>query len=126
MSVLIIAGGFWLRWKAEEPRRFALQTIGQLDTALRAGNSEAVLSIICTPAAVLGRTKAEQAQFLSKALVDEISPEGMSVLQKQGTFGALTNLFPLEAKQWAKQAGAKPEDCVAFKIRPQVLGESGR
>jgi hypothetical protein len=99
-----------------EPRRFAIQTLGQLDTALRTGNSPDLLKLICTPAAIQGRTAPEQAQFLTKTLADEISPEGLTVLQREGSFGPLTNLFSAEAGKWAKQAGAKPEDCVAFKM----------
>jgi hypothetical protein len=119
--LLIIAGGFWLRWKAGEPRRFALQTLGQLDAALRTGNSADLLKLICTPAAIQGRTAPEQAQFLTKALADEISPEGLVVLQRQGTFGPLTNVFPAEAEKWAKQAGVRAEDCVAFKLERRGL-----
>ena len=89
---------------------------GRLDTALRTGNSADLLSTICLPAAIQGRTAPEQAQFLTKALADEISPEGLTVLQREGSFGPLTNLFSAEAEKWANQAGAKPEDCVAFKM----------
>jgi hypothetical protein len=59
---------------------------------------------------------AEQTEFLTKALRDEISPEGLAVLRREGKFGALTDLFPQEAKTWAAQAGVKPEDCVAFRM----------
>ena len=38
------------------------------------------------------------------------------MLQREGSFGLLRTLFPAEAEKWAKQAGVKPEDCVAFKM----------
>ena len=114
--LLTILGLAWLIWKNGEPRRQALHTLGHLDTALRTGNSTDLLGAISTPAAIQGRTTAEQAQFLSKALVDEISPEGLATLQRAGTFGPLADLFPAEAKNWAELAGVKVEDCVAFKM----------
>ena len=120
-SLLVVVAAVWLRWKDGEPRRLAIQTLSQLDTALRTGNSPDLLKLICTPAAIQGRTAPEQAEFLTKALADEISPEGLAVLQREGSFGPLTNLFPVEAAQWAKQAGVKPEDCVAFKLERNGL-----
>ena len=104
------------RRKDGQPRRLAIQTLGGLDTAIRTGNSADLLNAICIPAAIQGRTAPEQAQFLSKALADEISSEGLAVLQREGSFGLLRTLFPAEAEKWAKQAGVKPEDCVAFKM----------
>ena len=119
--LLIVAVVFWLRWKEGEPRRLAIQTLSELDTAVHTGNSPDLLKIICTPVAVQGRTAAEQAEFLSKALADEISAEGLAVLQREGAFGPLTNIFPAEAGKWAKQAGVTPEDCVAFKLERSGL-----
>jgi hypothetical protein len=114
--VLIVAIVVWLRWKGAEPRRLAVRTLGRLDAALHTGNSPELLKLICTPAAIQGRTAPEQAEFLRKALADEISPEGLAVLERQGSFGPLTNLFPDEAEAWAKQASVKAEDCLAFKL----------
>lgn len=114
--VLVVAVVVWLRWKGAEPRRLAIRTLGQLDAALHTGNSPDLLKLICTPAAIQDRTTPEQAEFLTKALSDEISPEGLAVLQRDGAFGSLTNIFPAEAEKWARQAGAKAEDCVAFKM----------
>ncbi len=119
--LLIVAGVLWLRWKEGEVCRSAIQTLGRLDTALRTGNSADLLSTVCLPAAIQGRTGPEQAEFLTKALADEISPEGLAVLQQEGAFGPLTNLFPVEAADWAKQAGVKPEDCLAFKLERNGL-----
>jgi hypothetical protein len=119
--LLVVVAVVWLRWKNGEPRRLAIRTLSQLDTALRTGNSPDLLKLICTPAAIQGRTAPEQTEFLTKALADEISPEGLAVLQREASFGPLTNLFPAEAENWAKQAGVKPEDCVAFKLERNGL-----
>lgn len=75
-----------------------------------------MLQTVMLPQALRGRTVSEQAEFLSKALRNEISPEGLAVLRREGKFGSLTNLFPAEARAWAEQAGVKPEDCVAFRM----------
>lgn len=67
------------------------------------------------------RTRAEQIEFISKALRDELSREGLVVLKKEGRFGSLNELFPAEADVWAVQAGVKPEDCVAFRMERNGL-----
>ena len=46
LLLLIIVGGLWLQWKPGELRRFALQSLGQLDAALRAGNSGDLLKLV--------------------------------------------------------------------------------
>ena len=119
--LVLVSGFLWYKWKQDEPRRNCIQTLGQLDAALRTGNSPDLLKLICTPAAIQGRTAPEQAEFLTKALADEISREGLAVLQREGSFGPLTNLFPVEAENWTKQADVKPEDCVAFKLERKGL-----
>ncbi|MEI7731822.1 MAG: hypothetical protein WCO56_19780 [Verrucomicrobiota bacterium] len=63
----------------------------------------------------MNRTPSEQSEFLRKALADEVTPEGIEKLKSQGQFGALTNLFPKEASGWAKQAGVRPEECLAWR-----------
>ena len=114
---LVALGGFlWFRWKHDEPRRTSLAALQRLSTALSSNNREEVLSTVILPQAVQGRTVPEQAEFLSKALQDEISSQGLAELKKHGAFGPLTELFPKEASRWAEQAGAKPNDCVAFKM----------
>ena len=57
--LLIIIGGLWLQGKSGELRRFALQSLGQLDAGLRAGNSGDLLKLVShsrpNPAAPLGK-----------------------------------------------------------------------
>ena len=116
-AALVLATVFWAwRWKQDEPRRYSLASLERLDAALHSNSPSALLDTLVMPAALQGRTAAEQTEFLRKALNDEISPEGLAVLKKEGRFGALTNLFPAEGAAWAAQAGVKPEDCVAFRL----------
>jgi hypothetical protein len=117
ISVLLLAAsGAWFWWKAGETRRASIQTLQRFNLTLATGNSADLLDAVVMPSAILGRTSAEQAEFLTKALRDEISAEGLTVLQRDGAFGPLTDIFPTEAQTWANQAGVKPEDCVAFKL----------
>jgi len=93
-----------------------MQCLRSIAAALNAGTADDLLQTVVLPAAVSGRTSAEQTEFLSKALRDEISAEGLAVLRREGKFGPLQELFPQEAATWAAQAGVKPEDCVAFRM----------
>jgi hypothetical protein len=111
----------WLKWERDEPRRNAVNALQHFCAALDTRNSESLLNSVVLPQAVQGRTAAEQAEFLTKALRDEVSLEGLAVLKKEGVFGPLINLFPAEAEQWAKQAGVNVEDCVAFKLEKNGL-----
>jgi hypothetical protein len=106
---------FW-HWKTGAPKRAALASLQTFDQALNKGDAAAVLQILVLPQVVQGKTPAEQNEFLFKALRDEISAEGLAELSQRGQFGPLTNIFPQEAAQWASQAGAKPEECVAFRL----------
>ena len=117
IAVIALAIGFLIwKWKQDEPRRISIEAIQRLDTALRSADSTSLLEAIVLPAALQSRTSAEQVEFVRKALVDELSPEGLAVLRKKGRFGPLKELFPQEAQAWATQAGMEPEDCVAFKL----------
>ena len=133
-ALLMIGGFFWHLWKQGESRRTSLQTLQQLNSALVTANSAQLLELISLPTALAGRTAAEQSEFLVKALRDEVSADGLAVLQHDGAFGPLTNLFPTEARTWSSQAGVPAEACVAFKLernglRAEVvlvrIGESG-
>lgn len=106
----------WLKWKQDEPRRHAYQAVQSFAAALNSGDADSLLQSVVLPTAVSGRTAAEQIEFLTKALRDEISPEGLAVLRQQGKFGSLQESFPAEAASWAAQAGVKPEDCVGFRL----------
>lgn len=108
-------------WKQGEPRRNSIQTLRQFDRVLSFGGGAPLLDLILQPTALQGRTLAEQSEFLVKALRDEISVEGLAVLQRDGDYGSLTNIFPAEAKTWSNQAGVNAEDCVALKLERNGL-----
>ena len=114
--VVVVAGGVvaWRYWQKTEPRRAAIRSLGKLDAALRAGPATNLLEQLLLPQALATKTVDEQADFVRKALADEVSSEGIKVLQKEGQFGPLMAIFPAEAERWATQAGVKADDCVAF------------
>jgi hypothetical protein len=103
------------KWKQDEPRRQSIATLQNLCLAVRSDDNGLLLKAVVFPQALDGRTPAEQTEFLTKALQNEISPEGLAVLKREGRFGSLRALFPKEADHWAELAGVNPEECVAFK-----------
>jgi hypothetical protein len=116
-GLLILLGGLvWHFHCAGEPRRQAIQALSTLNASLQSNDAEKLLQTIASPAPLRNRTAAEQTEFLTKALRDEISTEGLAVLQREGEFGPLTKLFPGEGILWADQAGVRPADCFAFKL----------
>lgn len=114
--VLVGVGLLSYRWKQDEPRRNCLRSLGNLAASLASSDSTALLQNLVLPRSLQGKTLPEQTEFVRKALQNEISPEGLTVLNQAGHFGPLTNLFPAEAEAWASQAGVKPEHCVAFRF----------
>lgn len=117
--IAVGAGVYW--WVNDAPRRDSLSHLTRLDAALHSANRADLLRLLIIPAALQGRTTPEQSEFLTKALNDEISPEGLAALQRYGDFGPLKKLFPAEAEGWARQAGVYPEECVAFKLERNGL-----
>ena len=118
--VVLIAGAIaiplYLRRPGEdEPRREALAAVSHFAGVLRTGRVDQVVDVVVVPPAYRGRTVQEQADFLRKALRDEISAEGLAVMADQGTFGSLTNVFPDKAEEWARRLGVSATDCVAFR-----------
>jgi len=68
------------------------------------------------PVAIRSQTPAEQQEFLTKTLADEISPAGVEALKRHAEYGPLKSVFPKEAPVWCSQAGVNVDDCVAFKM----------
>src|SRR5258707_11420212 len=117
VALLVLASCFlWHSWKQDEPRRNSLTALHDLHDALGSNNADSLLNAIVLPQALQSRTEPEQVEFLRKALQDEISSEGLAALKSKGKFGSLNQIFPREGEAWARQAVAKPEDCVAFKM----------
>jgi hypothetical protein len=114
--VLLLGYGAWHGWKRNEPRRRCLETLQELRSALNSPDTSKLRQIILLPAALQGRTPAEQTGFVRKALQDELSIEGLNLLKKEGEFGPLAKLFPLESTNWAAQAGVDMTNCVAFRL----------
>ncbi len=116
---LVGLGVYW--WIHDAPRRASLDSLVRLETAVHSGSGAELLNLVVLPAAVRSRAAPEQSEFLTKALNDEISPEGLAALSQRGTYGPLKMLFPAEAESWADQAGVHPDDCVAFKLERNGL-----
>ena len=117
---------FWRRGQKESPRWAAMKPVEQLQQALIGTDDRELLDTLVMPPGLAGRTEMELAQFVRKALRDEVSPEGIAVLRKNGQFGPLKEVFPKEAGRWAGLFGVKPEECVAFRaenhgIRAEVV-----
>ena len=110
----------WFKWKHDEPRRHSLEILEHLRVAVQA-RSSAILDQIVLPQALAGQTTVEQTEFLTKALIDEVSADGITALKKSALFGPLKELFPQEASGWAQQAGVNPDECVAFRMEHQGL-----
>ena len=113
---MVISGFLLFKWKQDAPRRNSLTALQNLRAALTSNDSGSLLNSIALPQALQSRTAPEQVEFLRKALQDEISDEGVAALKSRGKFGPLNQVFPKEGEIWARQAGLKPEDCLAFKM----------
>jgi hypothetical protein len=113
---IFLMAWFFLR-NTNNPRQQAVITLQSLNTALADPNaSRDLLNIVALPSGIKDRTREEQNEFLRKALLDEVSIEGVNDLRKHGTYGPLTTLFPTEAATWASQAGVDKLSCVAFRM----------
>jgi hypothetical protein len=104
-----------------EVRRACVGCLRQLSETLEGGEPSRLLSLVALPEVVRGRSPAEQAEFLSKALREEVSLEGVRVLEREGWFGSSAELFPEEAEAWARQGGVETSDCVAFRMEKENL-----
>lgn len=122
--VILVAGATglgYLSWRyVHTPRRMALSSLSELERVLGLSSksfsqdSDPILNRVSIPEAFQRRSPREQAEFLRKALKDEVSPEGIAALKKQGRFGSLLEIFPEKGPIWAKQMGVDPMACVAF------------
>ena len=101
-------------------------SISRLASHLANPQGSELLDTVVMPVAIRSRTPAEQQEFITKALADEISPNGVLALKHHAEFGPAKSVFPDECAVWCQQAGVSPDDCVAFKmeragIRAEVL-----
>jgi hypothetical protein len=119
LTLLVIGGAVWFCCcrKSDKLRRDSIHNLESFSNALQMKNSEAILKKVALPRTLRNHTIAEQTEFLTKALQNEISESGIEALKEHAAFGPLSKEFPNEAGRWAEQAGVKPEDCVAFKMQ---------
>lgn len=105
-----------LFWQHGQPRRVALQEVSKLADDLANQKRSELLEIVVMPAAIRSQTPTEKQEFLTKALADEISPEGVIALKNHAQFGLAKLIFPDEYVNWCQQAGVDADNCVAFKM----------
>jgi hypothetical protein len=102
-------------WRHSEPKRQCIAALETFQAALSSSDSSLLLKQIAVPKAVRGKTPQEQAEFVRKALRNELSAGGLRLLAARGSFGPLNQIFPDEGARWAAQAGVNPETCMAFR-----------
>ena len=115
IAILLSAAAFWI-WRSGESRRTALVAVNHLADGLASPQKDGLLNTVLVPRSLASLTPQEQTEFLVKALADEISPEGVQALKQHAEFGPVKSVFPNDYSKWCNQAGANPDDCVAFKM----------
>jgi hypothetical protein len=103
------------------PQLESIRVLQNLHQILTQPDDTALLSAVVVPGAYKSRTTQEQADFIRKALRDEVSSEGISVLMEEGQYGPLIAVFPEEATNWAQRFGVEIDDCVAFRAERNGL-----
>jgi len=125
LAVLVLAGIIahraHRRRLADRPRRDALAFAAQFEQTLSGENQLDVRDFVVVPGAYRSRTVPEQEEFLRKALTDEISPEGLEVLEREGEYGTLKEVFPERGENWARQFSVCADACVAFRAERNGL-----
>ena len=101
------------------PDRSALiQTIRRLHEAVTRGDiTEASTLVIAPPALTPDRLRRD----LTTAMTREVSPAGIDILEAKGTFGPLTEVFPIRGARKAERAGVSPSDCYALRLEQAEL-----
>lgn len=104
---LAVAGIVVFRHYLSPPssRSASLETLRILQMALASPDTRNLLRQLALPTAFSGRSETEQGEFVRKALADELSEAGLAALQREGRFGSLAEIFPLDGVRWAQQAG---------------------
>ena len=117
LAAVLLVWALFFAWRFHGKSRIqSLQTLRQVQISLTETDNETLLECIVIPAAIQGRSRPEQTRFLRKALLDELSSEGILTLEQHSRFGSLMKIFPDEAEVWASLAGVNPDDCVAFRL----------
>ncbi len=116
LTLVVVGISYRYYKRSHSPRAEAIQVAKLLNQALETNDADILLELISLPPAYAGRTDAEKIEFLTKALRNEISEEGLRRLMKNGEFGALLDVFPETGNEWAGKAGVDAGDCVAFRL----------
>lgn len=122
LGIIFVLGGtlliatYALSRHKTAPQRAAMAVASDVCQQLMVGENSDVLDNVILPSVYADRTDAEKMEFLTKALRDEMSEEGLRTLLKKGEFGPLLDVFPNRGKTWAEKAGVPVDECVAFRL----------
>lgn len=119
LALLLLLVATSVLWRLRQPRdpvQQALNTLEELHVALANPDPTSLLALLAPPTALAAQTPTERAEFLRKALQNELSPAGIDELRRHARCGPLPEVFPAEAANWAYQAGVPPDQCVAFRL----------
>jgi len=97
------------------PRKQAIAKLEELEQVIREGNSARLLEIVVLPTVVRDRAPVERDRLLREILKGEVTPEGIEILEREGKWGHLVEVFPEEAARWTEPIGIDPAECVAFR-----------
>jgi hypothetical protein len=119
LVLLLIAGSIvsWLRWSSGAERKAALIPGISLCSAISDNDHASLRGLIPAPEFLKERSPVERDELLMELIGNEISPEGLAVLARDGDFGPLKEIFPGQADSWAGAFGANADDCVAFRLQ---------
>lgn len=117
ITVFIMVGVGFAVWRiTSTPKKVSFQVLSRLEDFVSNHKRPIPQELVVLPAVLADKSPSEREQWLRDVLRDEISKEGIQVLMKSARFGSLADLFPESAHTWARAAGAKPEDCYAFRM----------
>lgn len=108
--------GIWLGFLHNTPRDQAVDLMGRIDRSLSESDGDTLVALVHPSPAFSHRTRDEKKRWLAEVLRSEISPEGLAILEREGQFGPLIEVFPARGPRWAEIAGAPLEKCSAFRL----------
>lgn len=113
--ILVVAASvFWLGRPSE--RAVATARLRALLETVENGDSDGVLNHVVAPPSMASDSAERQATRLIESLRGEISGHGLDILEEEGEFGPLEEIFPEEVTRWTSVWGVDPASCLAFKL----------
>ncbi len=98
--------------KAEVTKAQMIKDLRGMFGNLEAGALDELVGYFVMPP---GMSPEDAKEPLSKSIKRELEIEGIDVMEAEGKFGKLLELFPERGAGWAKRMGVEPEACYALK-----------